>query len=87
MRLAHNDYVWKPFGYSAESARVSDEVLLWINTERRTGGYFWSFEVNEDDASIMTGYASSVEEAKQAAVDAWKNWAKKQAEDAGFIVT
>ena len=74
-------------GYSEESARVSDDVVLWINTERMAGGYLWSFEVNEDDANIMTGYAPSVEEAKQAAVDAWKNWAKKQAEDAGFIVT
>lgn len=67
--------------------------LVTLCVEGDATGYEWSVNAHGDGrgagdwTDMASGEAPGIESAKLAAVEAWRRWAREQAEACGFTVT
>lgn len=70
-------------GYAISSAKLPGEMALVVEGDQTGVEWF----VGPNEMHVLTGEADSIDEGQSAAVEAWRRWAREQAEACGFTVT
>lgn len=82
-----------PHWYDSDYSLIADMTpLVTLSVEGDATGYEWAVNAHGDGrgagdwSTMASGEAPGIESAKLAAVEAWRRWAREQAEAAGWEV-